>query len=314
MTRNASIPFVSLLLFLITLPNTIYCQSPPPTSYVYVLVWDYQHGPLSPAISTYKQDLMNDGFSVEIIFRPYLPDNAEGIRELLQNEAAIHEIAGALLVGDIPYITYKMELDNYTDIFPCDLYYMDLDGNWTDSDGDGLYDAHTNETGDLSPEIWVGKLSASTITGDENELLLNYFSKNHRFRTGELTLPRRTIAYIDDHALNYTDEINTSIRTIYGNGTTLVVDKDITNATHYKDTLNDTLGYEWLHLEAHGNYKKHAFNTSKGWTYINSSEIRSIDPPRLLLQPYGMRHSRLFSNRLHRGLIPIRRHLRSFDS
>ncbi len=284
MNKIALMAFVSLL-FLVTVPNAIYCQSPPPTNpYVYVLVWDYQYGPLAPAISTYKQDLENAGFSVEIKFRPHLPNNAEDIRELLQNGASTHEIAGVLMVGNVTYATYNITVwwgdppQPYVETFPCDLYYMDLDGNWTDSDGDGLYDMHTNETGDLGPEIWVGRLWASTITGDENELLINYFDKNHRFRTGELTLPRRALAYIDDHGVNWADEINTSLCMIYGNETTLVVDQDTTSATHYKDILNDTLGYEWLHLEAHGNFKYHAFNTSRGWTYIYSSEVRSIDP------------------------------------
>ena len=268
------------------MPDVAYCQSPTPTDpYVYVIVWaDYPA--LQDAILTYEQDLENAGFSVKIKRNdvwPYLPDNAEGIRELLRNEASTHEIAGVMLVGDVPYITYKMELDNYTDIFPCDLYYMDLDGNWTDSDSDGIYDEHNRGDGDLGPEMWVGRLWASNIPGDEDELLVNYFDKNHRFRTGELTLPRRALAYIDDHALNETHEINSSLNMIYGNETTLVIDTETTNATDYKNRLNNAIGYEWLHLEAHGNYKKHAFRIAEepvpaSWTYINYSEIRSIDP------------------------------------
>ena len=284
MNKIASMALVSSLILSVTLLTATYCQSPPLTDfYVYVLVWSDNYASylsLKPAILTYKLDLENEGFSVEIksnVVWPYLPDNAEGIRELLQNEASTHEIAGVLLVGDIPYVMYNITIDSYPDIFPCDLYYMDLDGNWTDSDGNGIYDGHSSGDGDLGPEIWVGRLLAN-ITGDEDELVINYFDKNHRFRTGELTLPRRALAYLDDHAVWYADEINTSLCMIYGNETTLVTDTETTNATHYKNMLNDTLGYEWLHLEAHGNFKKHAFNTSTSWTYVNFSEVWSIDP------------------------------------
>ena len=275
MNKTALMAFVLLLLFSVTVPNAAYCQSPPPTDpYVYVLVWSYHYPLLLPAISTYKQDLENAGFSVEIIAWPNIPDNAEATRELLQNEASKHEIAGVLLVGDVPYAEYEIGNER----FPCDLFYMDLDGNWTDSDSNGAYEKHGNGNGDLGPEIWVGRLWASTITGDEDELLINFFNKTHRFRTGELTLPRRALAYIDDPFVYHADDVNSSLRTMYGNETSLVIDPETTNATDYKNRLNDTLGYEWVHLEAHGNYEGHGFNTSKGWTYIYSSEILSIDP------------------------------------
>jgi hypothetical protein len=269
--------FTTLLLFSVTVSKGSFCQSPPQTEpYVYVLVWG-DHLLLQPAISTYEQDLENAGFSVEI---PNNFGNApETVREFLQTEVETHEIAGALLVGDVPYANYEMEYANSTRIFPCDLYYMDLDGNWTDSDDNGVFDMHTNETGDLEPEIWVGRLYASTITwDDEDELLINYFDKNHRFRIGDLTLPRRALAYIDDEFVYSMENVNNSLSMIYGNETTLVIDPNTTNATDYKNRLNDTLGYEWLHLVAHGNHKKHVFKTCEGYTEVFSSDIRNIDP------------------------------------
>jgi hypothetical protein len=274
--------FVSLMLLFVTLSNTSYSQSTPPTGpYVYVLVWRYydSNDPLSSAISTYKDDLENAGFSVEIKFRPDLGNTPEAIRELLQTVAETHEMVGALLVGDIPHASYEMEYAGSIRVFPCDLYYMDLDGNWTDSDGNGVYDMHTDETGDLEPEIWVGRLYASTVTwGNEDELLINYFDKNHRFRTGNLTLPRRALAYIDNEFVYSAGNVNNSLSMIYGSNVTLVTDPNITNATDYKNRLNDTLGYEWLHLVAHGNYEMHAFDTGDAQTNVFSSDIRNIDP------------------------------------
>ena len=280
-SKIALIVSVSLLLLPVTVPNIAYCQPPPPQNgpYVYVLVNSTLYVSLSSALSTYKQDLENDGFSVKI--SQDFGNSAEAVREFLQTEAETHEMAGVLLVGKVPYATYITKIDDYNYTYPWDLYYMDLDGNWIDSDGDGIYDGHSSGDGDLGPEIWTGRLYASTMTGNETELLINYFDKNHHFRTCELTLPRRALAYLDDgypYFLYDIDSVNNSLRMIYGSETTLVTDPETTSAAHYKNTLNDTLGYEWLHLEAHGHFQKHCFNTSKGWTEIFSSEIRSIDP------------------------------------
>jgi len=251
--------------------------SPKSGPYVYVLVESTLNASLSSVLSTYKQDLENDGFLVK--FPQDFGNSAEAVREFLQTESETYDVVGVLLVGNIPYATYITEIGGYNYTYPLDLYYMDLDGNWTDSNGDGIYDGHVGGNGDLGPEMWVGRLYASTMPGDEEELLINYFDKNHSFRTGELSLPRRTLAYVDDDLLYLVDTVNSSLSLIYGNETTLVIDPATTNAADYKGRLNDTLGYEWLHLEVHGNFQKHCFKVPNGSiTEIFSSEIRSIDP------------------------------------
>ena len=269
---------VLLLLFPVQVHNSVARAHAQPQNdpFVYVLVNSTVYGSLSSTLLTYKHDLESDGFSVEIFLD--FGNSAETIREFLQSEAETHEIAGVLLVGDVPYATYITKVGDWNYTYPCDLYYMDLDGTWIDSDSDGTYDEHSSGDGDLEPEIWTGRLYASTMTGDEEDLLVSYFDKNHRFRVGELTLPRRALAYVDEGFLYHIDSVNSTLRLIYGTEITLVTDPETTNATHYKKVLNDTLGYEWLHLESHGNFKKHSFNTSEGWTDIFSSEIRSVNP------------------------------------
>ena len=80
------------------------------------------------------------------------------------------DFLGAVFVGDLPYMLFEVENPwsfriemNKTyklpflgsEVFPCDLYFMDLDGAWTDSDGDGALDIHD---GDVRPEIFIGRL------------------------------------------------------------------------------------------------------------------------------------------------------------
>jgi len=267
------------MLFPFAMTSTTCSQSLPPSdSYVYILINSTIYDSLSSSLLTHRQDLENAGFSVEI--PQEFGNTSESIRNFLQNEASIHEIAGVLLVGDVPYASFEMnDTGCGYEKFPCDLYYMDLNGNWTDSDGNGIYDMHTNETGDLEPEMWVGRLYASTVPGSETELLINYFVKTHRFRTGELTLPKRALGYVDDDFVeSYADDVNSSLRMVYDNETTLIIDTETTNAADYKNRLNDTLGYEWLHLVSHGSFEKHAFRNSSGQSDVYPSDVESIDP------------------------------------
>jgi len=99
--------------------------------------------------------------------------NALSIRHLDYN------INGAVLIGDLSVEWYHHEndFDGSPSEFPCDLLLMDLDGTWSDSDSDGMYDSHVDGIGDTAPEIYVGRIDASNIPGDEITILKDYFQK-----------------------------------------------------------------------------------------------------------------------------------------
>ncbi len=57
------------------------------------------------------------------------------------------------MVGSIPVAWFEMSDDFHGAAeFPCDLFYMDLNGTWNDPDGDGKYSGHPTN---VAPEIWV---------------------------------------------------------------------------------------------------------------------------------------------------------------
>ena len=73
-----------------------------------------------------------------------------------------YDIEGAVLVGPMPtaWFYHHCDFDKdkngvaNPDEFPCDLFLMDLDGVWTDTDSDGMYDQHEDGgSGDTAPEI-----------------------------------------------------------------------------------------------------------------------------------------------------------------
>ena len=244
---------------------------------VLVMVHSSIYATIESSLKQYAADIENEGFSVNIIETSQLQNETpQEIRSCLQNNMN-NNLVGALFVGDIPEVWYEVDDEKIL----TDMYYKDLDGLWLDQDGDGVYDEHG---GDIAPEIWLGRLKASTIAGDEASLISNYFTKNHRYRNGLLVLPWwRSLAYIDDSGLNWTEEAELSLSRVNAE-VTLVTDPATTNARDYESRLKDPFGYEWIYLMCHGSYDFHTFRvpeeqdpSSWGGT-IFSWEYQAIDP------------------------------------
>ena len=102
---------------------------------------------------------------------------------------------GFVFVGDITAAWAEVSGSQ----FPCDLFYMDLDGNWQDYNIDGIYEVHTAGTGDMAPEVYIGRLYAHSLSYDTEANLVNdYFTKAHAYRFYQLTQPWRGLEYIDE--------------------------------------------------------------------------------------------------------------------
>ncbi len=252
---------------------------------VCVLVNTTIYADIKFSLDQYAADLENSGFAVKILETgQLLEETPEGIRSHLQ-ENRRHKLEGCLLVGDIPGALFETGSKE----FPTDLYYMDLDGLWTDSDNDMIYDEHS---GNVSPEIWIGRLEVPDVAGDEASLLNHYFDKNHRYRIGTLTLPWwRGLLYIDDGgtSANTEDDAKSSLSKIYSD-VVFVNDRATTNATDYKNRIDDPLGYQWMYIMCHGTHENHTFmvppeepQISNGSWFrwdgtVYSSDYRSINP------------------------------------
>jgi len=244
---------------------------------VLVIVHSSIYATIESSLEQYALDIENEGFSVNMIEISQLQNETpQEIRSILQDNMN-DNLVGALFVGDIPEVWIEMGDEKIL----TDMYYKDLNGLWLDSDGDGVYDEHS---GDVSPEIWLGRLKASTIAGDEASLTKNYFTKNHRYRNGLLVLPWwRSLAYIDDSGLNWTEEAELSLSQV-STEVTLVTDPATTNARDYESRLKDPFGYEWIYLMCHGSYDFHTFRVPEeqdpsSWSgTIFSWEYQAIDP------------------------------------
>jgi len=241
------------------------------------------------SLDQYVSDLENEGYSVTVYATS--GGTPSDLRAYLQGELS-NGLVGCLLVGDLPVPWYEMDDDfsGYAQ-FPIDLYYMDLDGTWTDSDVDGLYDGHSDGGGDRYPDIWVGRLTVNTLSGNATALLQNYFEKNHAYRTGDIILNNRALVYVDDDWIPWADVWDADVGLAYDTRT-LVKDGATTIASDYKDRLDDN--YEWIQLCAHSSACSHSFKIGNEWTggSVSYTDIQSIDPVALFYNLFACSNCR----------------------
>lgn len=227
----------------------------------------YPH--IQSSITQYQDDLTAQGYSVETVL--WSGGSPHDLRSYLQSKLS-EELAGAVLIGDLPVAWFEHTPAE----FPCDLYLMDLDGTWEDYDTDGILDTHSAGSGDVSPEIWIGRLDPSRLTwGAQAGLLQNYFNKNHDYRTGALSLPDRALAFVDD---DWSSFESCDLFEAYTDVTTLN-SANQTTAAEYKSRLLQN--YEWIHVCSHSSCWAHTFRIDYlplGGQSVFNYEIHALDP------------------------------------
>ena len=239
-----------------------------PKGNLLVLVDKDVYNTVSNNINQYVLDVGRDGYWATIhVVTGGKPAN---IRSYIKK----HKPVGALLVGGIPAPWFELDNDFHGvhSEFPCDLYYMDTNGTWTDPDGDGKFNDHN---GNLDPEIWVGRLWTPTANGNDASLINDYFTRNHKFRLGLLGHARSALAYPDDDWQSFGDcELDqlfpSSLITVYNN-------PNITDADLYKAEVNSLRS--WVQLCAHSWTHGHALKVGAANEYIKTPYFRDTNPP-----------------------------------
>ena len=130
--------------------------TPKNTNYPYYLIIaeNSLYNSLSSEIRTYAEDahaVFGYGVYVETVQYP----TPTAVKSLIISYS--NNLRGVLFIGDVGECMYEVPNDygiyGYKN-WPCDLFYMDLDGIWTDSDSNSIYDGHT---GNVAPEIFLGQ-------------------------------------------------------------------------------------------------------------------------------------------------------------
>lgn len=285
--KTKSILLIATLCLSLACISRIYGE----TQYDVFIYVDLSITGIQDSLNQYRDDLENEGWSCfqRNVTSEDMSKDASFFRSDLAYFHSLFNIKGAIFVGDFPSANWK---NGYL----TDYYYMDLDGNWYDTNNDTAYDVHN---GTIGPEIWVGRLMASTIVHwhweyplNETELVNDYFAKNHQYRNAssraESTRPR-ALAYIDNQFAYGGDIRNESgygYNPVFVNDTVSCFEKayaDValvadpiangtnTNANAYMNSLKNTDGYEWTWVFDHGRTEEHGFakyfwnETSEVW-------------------------------------------------
>lgn len=245
----------------------------------------YVNSTIHPSIQVrfdqYVADIMAEGYDVTTFL--WTAGTAEDLKSHIITNSL--DLLGCVLVGDLPCAWYEIEDDfstyGYKD-FPCDLFLMDLDGDWRDDNSTapmqaGVYDIHEAGTGDVGPEIFIGRIDASMMTNDtEINHLNNYFDKLHDFYTGAMTPTDYGLTYTEDDwaaSVSFTNDIASA----YPNKDDILAPN--TDRDDYRDNRLDVPDYEFIQLACHSSPTHHAFTRNGSLT---SNAIMGIPPQALI--------------------------------
>ena len=262
------------------------------TGRICIVVHKDIYSSIASNLNQYQTDLISAGFSV-LVYQ-YSAGSAESLRAYLAglyNQS--QSLVGVVLIGDIPYIIYEvMQTVNkkleYED-FPCDIFYMDLDGTWSDELDDGEVKAgnskYDTRKGNKDLEIWACRMKTGNLTnlGSESDILNTYFNKNHRYRIGTLTPTKQALVYNDDDWENDAVHDAAYLGWWYGDSNVFMVsDPEATTTADYKNN-HLTAPYEFMFIRSHGCTNSHGFyrNNKQVFEYVYEADYLNYDPKAL---------------------------------
>jgi hypothetical protein len=188
--------------------DTVIAQTDAP--FVAIYVDSVHHRELIDDLNDLSRDLNLQGFSV-LRYAVARRIHPAVLRDSMRLHWQQYGVEGALFIGQIQSAWFQVRKDHDStyDEWPCDLFFMDLDGEWRDDSiragigGLGQDDIYESHTGDVAPEIYVGRLMPSGLTSSSTGELYRdkirmYLAKAHAFRTNRLRLPDKALFFLDD--------------------------------------------------------------------------------------------------------------------
>ena len=212
-------------------------------------------------INEYIEDLENRGYNV-INVDTLFGGNPNEVKNWVTTQYE-RGVSGVFFIGDIPAAWAEVS----ESIFPCDLFYMDIDGNWEDNNNDDIYESHSAGSGDMGPELYVARLFASSLQwNDEQTMISDYFEKVHQYHTESLSVPWKGLEYIEEDW--YTMEVN--LNEIFEGNISHYDFGYETTASDYLNTLEE--GHHFVTVCAHSYPGGHHFSRrpTEAVTYAHS--------------------------------------------
>lgn len=221
------------------------------------------------SIDQYIKDLADDGYFATAY--TVVGNSSATLRTFIKG---ISGLVGTLMVGNLPYIAYE-DPENSSEVFPCDLYYMDTNGTWVNTDSDSNIESHT---GNVSPEIWLGRIWTPIDNGNNTDLINDYFKRNHAYRKGRFGCSERGLAFVDDDWYQFKDcGLSNCLKP---SNISTIVNKEDTNCERYKAELS--MHRLWSQVCSHSNPSLHSFkiNSGKSSNYVYSTYLKDNSAPK----------------------------------
>ncbi len=247
---------------------------------VYIIIQEDMYASITDSVHSLVDNIENRRnvpYTVEILNDDW--NDHPQVRRALQ-DGYDEDMVGAILIGDIP-VSWHFKDGFGHETFPIDLYYMDLDGEWGGGDGtlQNPYTTHTDGSGNVEPEIWVGRLYTGSLgyLGRSEELSEAYIDKVDDYSRGALTREDKALVFVDNDWYNWADQWDANAGLLYEDRTFVKEYRD-TNAENYLNNL--TIDYEWISLFAHSNPMLHVFYPGEGGsnTYAYNTDISGTRP------------------------------------
>ncbi len=198
----------------------------------------------------------------------------------------------AIFVGDLPVAMFEIEGGfEGGKPFPCDLFYMDLDGVWKDEGyEEGVYDVHE---GAVEADIRFGRLTAGPLSyggAFEADLVNHYLDKVLAYRAGKLRCLDKALCYVDDDWEPWGLEWANNLRLAYPDADA-ISDPYTTWDTDYETRLRND--YEFIQVCVHSNPVLHQFlRPGSGSSYTYMSEVYAIKPLALFYNLFACSNAR----------------------
>jgi len=167
----------------------------------------------SSSLSNFITHLQNKGFTVTTVTETQYgtatgQQRAINIRDWLAANYVSSEIQYVLLIGDpnsssgsVPMMMCWPSPGSAADKTPTDYFYADLTGNW-DSDSDNMYGEYGQDSVDLGPEVYVGRVP---VYGADYTMLDNILNKfiNYNGANKSIMLPMAISNYTNEDWKGY---------------------------------------------------------------------------------------------------------------
>lgn len=239
---------------------------------------------IEDSIQLYVTDLKAQGCSVET--QMWYGDTAYDLKNSIDRVYRERKIGGAILVGTLPAVWYEQVSFNRREEFPCDLYFMDLDAQWYDEDGDRLFDSHSS----INLDIFISRISGSP---DE---INRYFSKVHAYRNDELVVSKRAYIFKDDDWEDYNRGSSFGLKYIY-DSISIIEENDETLRSNYINQLSET-GADYIYQWIHAYPPILCVEENDSFEYIFTSDINANNLKGLFYNLFNCSASRFTENNL----------------